>query len=232
MFIKKAALMPLLLFSLMYVTINVIIIIEIYFMPRIINFSGEPSSGKSTAAGALFSHMKQHGFNVELVTEHAKLLSYQSNQKLLEDQLYVFSHQNSLLSILTNSKDFPSLDYIITDSPLYLSILYGKRCNQKHQSEGYSVLLPDSFFQMVLDVYQQYDNANILMLRNHEFMENQGRVHNQHESEAIKQELYDLLHQNHIDYITFTTQNLDNPNFNLGKQLFNLCLQNNIIVNK
>jgi hypothetical protein len=204
-------------------------------VPKVINFIGEPSSGKSTAAGALFSYMKQKGYNVELVTEHAKLLSYQCNALLLQDQLYVFSQQNSLLSILANigcddnSSNQP-LDYIITDSPLYLSCIYGQKNKKVQMNKNYNIILPNSFFNMVMDIYHQYDNATILMSRQHEFKENQGRIHNVVEANEIKNEILDFLNKNKIEHVTFKTQNLDNPNFNLGKQLFDLCKENKIIL--
>lgn len=202
-------------------------------MVKVINFIGEPSSGKSTAAGALFSHMKQLGYNCELVTEHAKLLAYQSNQLLLEDQLYVFSQQNSLMSILANSgigsNKNAKLDYIITDSPLYLSSIYGRTHQENAIKNQSNIILPETFFQMVWDIYSQYNNETILMVRNHDYMDNEGRVHSELESNIIKEKILDYIDEHKISYISFITQNLNNPNFNLGKEIFELCVKNKII---
>ena len=89
---------------------------------RLINFVGEPGSGKSTAAFVLAGIMKQRGFRVELVPEliSAKMLAY-SNSDFIKDQLFVLAEQNKMLNLLDKS-----LDYIISDSPLFLSCIYGK----------------------------------------------------------------------------------------------------------
>ena len=198
-------------------------------MPIIINFTGEPSSGKSTAAGALFAYMKQFGYKVELVSEFAKTLAYQSNDLLLKDQLYVFSNQNQMLSILTNAERTEKLDYIIVDSPLYLSIIYGKMHLENQTKNNLPIKLPDSFFSMVMDYYCQYNNRNIFMQRKHEFAANQGRVHDESTSQCIKQEILSLLKQQDIPYLTFETHDLSDNNFNLGKTLFDFCIENGII---
>lgn len=201
--------------------------------PIVINFSGEPSSGKSTAAGALFAYMKQNGYKVEIVPEFAKTLAYTSSKLLLQDQLFVFANQNNLLSILANSEeaDFHNakLDYIIVDSPLYLSILYGRIHQQNAQQKELPIQLPDSFFQLVMDYYNQYDNRNILMQREHAYASHEGRVHSEQESNTIRSNLIDFLNEHHIGYSLFKTHNLSDNQFNLGKTLFDFCVEKNII---
>ena len=62
--------------------------------PIVINIFGAPGAGKSTTAAALFALMKLEGYKVELVTEHAKDLTYSESFKELNDQLKVFGEQN------------------------------------------------------------------------------------------------------------------------------------------
>lgn len=38
----------------------------------VVNLFGEPGAGKSTGAAYIFSALKMHGINAELVTEYAK----------------------------------------------------------------------------------------------------------------------------------------------------------------
>lgn len=201
-------------------------------MTTIINFSGEPSSGKSTAANALFSHLKQIGYNVEIVTEHSKMLAYQGSNILNQDQMYVFANQHNLMFIMTNQLNSNSqpLDYIITDSPLYLSYIYGKYHQENQIIKNLPIELPETFFQMVIDTYKQYDNVNILMERNHNFGLSKGRFHNEEESQDIKNKIIQLLSDMDEDYITFKTQNLNNDSFNLGKTLYEVCLDNQLII--
>ena len=87
-------------------------------MTKVINFYGGPSAGKSTMAAQLFGIMKANRFNVEYVPEFAKDLTWKQS-KCLDDQLYVFAVQHHALYTLLGQ-----VDYIITDSPLLLSLHY------------------------------------------------------------------------------------------------------------
>ena len=71
----------------------------------VINFFGEPGSGKSTASAGLFYLLKQRKYNVELVTEFAKDLVYDEHTKALSCQNFVFANQEYRLSRLKNKVD-------------------------------------------------------------------------------------------------------------------------------
>ena len=85
----------------------------------VINLWGAPGSGKSTLAAELFSIMKKRSLNVELVTEFAKDMTWENNMTAIGCQEYIFGNQSWRLERLRDKVDF-----IITDSPLPLSILY------------------------------------------------------------------------------------------------------------
>lgn len=199
---------------------------------QVINFTGEPSSGKSTAANALYAHMKQQGYNVELITEHSKLLAYQGNHIQNQDQMFVFAQQQHLMFILANqmNPNTAPLDYIITDSPLYLSIVYGEMHLENQKLKNAPIQLPDSFFQMVSETYQSYDNVNILMKRNHDFASKQGRFHDEEVSQQIRNRIQNYLTDMNEPHIVFETRNMNDGGFNLGKTLFDMCLENNYIL--
>jgi ABC-type oligopeptide transport system ATPase subunit len=91
-------------------------------MTRIINLFGGPGCGKSTTAAGLFYLMKTAGYNVELVTEYAKDVTWDENFKLLENQLYIFAKQYKRVIRLKDK-----VDWVITDSPLLLSEVYLRR---------------------------------------------------------------------------------------------------------
>ena len=88
-------------------------------MTKVINFYGGPGSGKSTQASGLFYKMKAAGYSVELVNEFAKECVWEGNVPMLKDQLWVLAHQHRKLVRLRDK-----VDYIITDSPVLLSIVY------------------------------------------------------------------------------------------------------------
>ena len=85
-----------------------------------INLFAGPGAGKSTTAAGVFRLLKLRGFNVELVTEYAKDLTWAGRHKTLNDQLYVFAKQHHRMTMCADQ-----VDYIVTDSPLLLSRIYG-----------------------------------------------------------------------------------------------------------
>lgn len=88
--------------------------------PYIVNIYGGPGAGKSTTAAGVFSQLKLKGINCELVTEYAKDLTYERRHNTLENQIYVFAKQyHRIHRVLSHDVDF-----IITDSPILLSLAY------------------------------------------------------------------------------------------------------------
>jgi hypothetical protein len=141
-------------------------------LKMIINLFGGPGVGKSTVAADLFCKMKREGYNVELVTEYAKELTYDERFKVLdEDQLYVFAKQHRRILRLKDQVDF-----IITDSPLLLSIVYA--------GLNPSIIYDSKIFQdLVLDVNSKYKNMNILLERNENYeYKQEGRYQNADEA--------------------------------------------------
>ena len=85
----------------------------------IINLYGGPGSGKSTCAAYIFSQLKMHGINAELVTEFAKDKVWENNTEVFKNQAYLFGKQSYRIS-----RCKCKLDVIVTDSPLPLCIFY------------------------------------------------------------------------------------------------------------
>lgn len=184
---------------------------------KIINFIGAPGTGKSTAALTLAGIMKERGYNVEIVTESAKFLVYSESTKLLQDQLFVLAEQNKMLSVLNNQ-----VDYIITDSPLFLSYIYGQDHVKNRNSN-----LPQSFFQFVLDLHNSYDNAHILLNRNHQYVQS-GRCHSEAESDQKQKEIIQFMNDNGLSFDVFNTINMKQKS--LSETLLNFVIDNGIVV--
>jgi len=117
---------------------------------EVLNLWGGPGCGKSTTATGLFSLMKMRGHCVELVTEYAKDLTYEKNWEMLgkQDQIFPdqYQRQNRLLD---------QVDYVITDSPLPLTLVYAR-----------PEFVNDSvFWNTVVDGFNKFDNFNIMLKR-------------------------------------------------------------------
>lgn len=113
---------------------------------KVVNFYGGPGSGKSTMAARVFSELKEHGVNAELVTEFAKDLTWQESMKVLDNQIYVFAKQFHRVWRLQDKVDF-----IVTDSPLMCSLIYGTTS--------------ETFKRLVVEEFNKFDNVNVYLQR-------------------------------------------------------------------
>lgn len=143
-------------------------------MTRIINLFGGPGTGKSTTAAGLFNVMKVAGLEVELVTEYAKDVVWEETTALLDNQLHVFAEQHRRIARLNGKVDF-----VITDSPLLLSLLY---------YAGTSV----PFRQLVLEEFKGMPRVNVFLRRVKEY-HRAGRLQNEQEAIKLDGELRTLL---------------------------------------
>jgi ABC-type oligopeptide transport system ATPase subunit len=154
----------------------------------VINLYGGPGTGKSTTSAGLFHLMKKQGYKVELVTEYAKDLVYSESFFKLKDQLMVFGKQHHRLWKLRGK-----VDYVITDSPLPLSLHYFI------DEEPYN---KDAFKNLVLSTFNSYKNINIFVARDtdaHPYQE-YGRMQNELEAVLIDVKLKEMLEEYQIEY--------------------------------
>ena len=134
----------------------------------VINLFGVPGAGKSTGAAYIFSQLKMKGINAELVTEFAKDKVWENNTEVFKNQAYLFGKQSYRLS---RCKD--KVDVIVTDSPLPLSIVYNADST-----------LGDAFNEVVLNVFDTYENMNFFVVRVEEYNP-KGRSQTELESDAL-----------------------------------------------
>ena len=147
-----------------------------------VNFYGGPSVGKSTMCAHVFAELKWRGINCEMSREYAKDVVWEGSLDILDDQLHVFGEQYHRLHRLVGK-----VDIILTDSPLLLSLIYGKK-------------LPQEFRDLVLHQFNSFNNFNIVLTRQKRFNP-AGRVHNEEQSHRLDDEICNLLKDLNVAYI-------------------------------
>ena len=163
--------------------------------PLVINLFGAPGAGKSTGAAYIFSQLKLRNVNAEYITEFAKDKTWEHNSKALEDQVFVFGESYHKLFICKDQ-----VDVIILDSPLILSLLYNQ-----------DPLLGDCFNQLVINLYNSFDNINFFINRVKKYNP-VGRNQTEEESDGLKYKLIKLL--NDIDETNYIEINGSEEGYN------------------
>lgn len=165
-------------------------------MTKIINLMGGPGVGKSTVATGLFSQLKQRKISCELVTEYAKESVWEGTQKLLENQIHVFSEQFRRQFRLLNK-----VSYVVTDSPLLLSSIYFDHYFEK-LSKDVNIFTPEytdllrRFFEQT---FLQFDNTIYYLNRVKEYDPN-GRNQSLDEAKLIDDRALAKLNDKNIGY--------------------------------
>ncbi len=91
-------------------------------MSTIISFFGGPGVGKSTAAALVYADLKTRGKSVELVREAAKEYCWEGRKIEAYSQFLLTAEQVHREALL-----YGKVDYIVTDSPPPLGIIYASK---------------------------------------------------------------------------------------------------------
>lgn len=150
---------------------------------NVINLFGGPGTGKSTTMAQIFSHLKSLGVNCEMAPEYAKDKVWEESYRTLDNQIYVFGHQHQRIFRLLGK-----VDAVITDSPILLSLHYGK----KHG---------DTFKRLVLEEHNKLNNTNVFLVRKKVFNP-AGRMQTEAEAVEIDGILKGILDENQVPYRT------------------------------
>jgi hypothetical protein len=173
-------------------------------MAKIINIFGGAGVGKSTFAAELFVNMKKRGISVEMPYEYPKELTWEKNSSALSDQLLILANQHRSITRLYNS-----VDYIIMDSPLLLSIIY----KQAYSIEYPANLYDFKFDEFVLHLHESYLNTNIILERNLSEYDKIGRNQTLEESIEIDNEIERLFKYYRIDNIKINPRHINIDDF-------------------
>lgn len=159
--------------------------------PLVINAFGGPGSGKSTSCMDICQQLKKQNYKVEYVSEYAKDLVYDKNEKLLdgspESQFEILKEQLKRVDRLYKSGE---VDFIVTDSPILLNEIYNKSLTKEYDS-------------MVASLHNDFNNFNYFMERDASAYQEEGRIQNLEESQKIDQDIKQLLGDKKVRYETY-----------------------------
>ena len=168
---------------------------------KVINLYAGPGAGKTTAALQICLELKKRGINAEYVSEFAKDLIYDGKEEMLKDQRYVTDGQYERLNRLRGK-----VDVIVTDSPLLLGQVYGKKSVDKEYKDE------------IRKRYDSFDNYNAFIVRGNNFTQ-KGRVHNLEESKQLDADVLQMLSDNKIFHGYYKQDNLSEAVENIEKWL-------------
>lgn len=154
----------------------------------VVNFFAGPGAGKSTTATGLFTLLKLHNVECEYVPEFAKDLVWEERHRTFDNQFYLFGKQQHRLWRVSNK-----VDIVVVDSPIILSIIYGKLYNRTGNF--------DSFYKYVLDEFNRYRNINIFIERTKPYKCN-GRNESEDQAKVVDTEVKKYLRENCIEYFS------------------------------
>mgnify|MGYP006266417215 CR=1 FL=1 len=164
-------------------------------MSKIINLFGGPGIGKSTQASGLFTEMKKHHMSVEYTYEFPKEVAWEGNVSQLKDQFFITANQHRNISRL-----YGKVDYIIVDSPIVLGCFYEQRYGDGYPANKYSMSGLSNF---LWKLFSNYNNINILLKRNNDTYDPNGRMQDLQEAIEIDDDIKETLIINNITFNEF-----------------------------
>lgn len=161
---------------------------------KVINLYAGPGAGKTTTATKLFGHLKSNYINCELIHEYIKEWVWEGKPILDTDQVLILANQHRKERLL-----YGKVDYIITDSPMWLVAIYEKELSQ---SPFIATTIIDKFLQSSPDV----EHIHVFLNRGFKY-DPVGR--NQSETEAIELDakIKNFLKYHDIDFIEVNVKN-------------------------
>ena len=154
----------------------------------LINIYGGPGAGKSTTAAGVFYELKRIGYDCGLVTEMATELVYDEAFNIMNDQIYLFGEQWH-----RTFRMLGKVDFIVTDSPLLMNIVY-------------NAFKDEEFDKFIYSRIHKLKSLDFFISRSDAFSE-VGRIHNLEQSKEVDKTIKELAKNNGIKLIELEQEN-------------------------
>lgn len=154
---------------------------------------GSPGSGKSTTSAHVFVLMKIKGINVDYVHEYVREeLNKGWKPTSMAEQFRILKHQREREDTLPEN-----LEYMITDSPLFLIYYYAIANTEKPLDDSFTLA---SLYEDFLQDLMRYDKI-YFMIRDKPYVQDGTRYQTEEESDAIHIQLKALLDLHKVEYV-------------------------------
>lgn len=157
---------------------------------------GGPGLGKSTISAWLFAMLKMEKYSVEHVAEYVKAWAWIGRPPTSFDQVYIFGKQLHKEDIVLRN----GRSAIITESPLFLSIFYGR----KYKAHAYSHLA-----EIAKEFDYHYPARNILIDRGDLTYQSDGRFQTEEEAKELDGLFMEAMNDFGLKYETLRYDALD-----------------------
>lgn len=160
---------------------------------RIVCLYGGPGLGKSTTCAGVFYQLKQKGYRCEMNREYVKEWVWEGRKIKPGDQTYFFA------KAARKERQYmeAGLDFIITDSPLILTHLYGTLYDTFEQEYNTSLKMLEQHHAICRHYGYKVDH---FLLKRSKTYEPLGRNENEEQAKDIDGLCIDLLKQRHIRF--------------------------------
>lgn len=163
---------------------------------RIVCFWGGPGTGKSTTSAGVFVALKKLHYDCEMNREYVKDWVWEKRAIKPGDQTYIFAKQSRKERQYMEN----GLDYIISDSPMALSILYGRLYDKYETEHNACQAMLAQHHSFCKD--HGYKTEHIFLRRKKKYNPN-GRHQTEEQAVEIDQQCVDLLQELNINYKEF-----------------------------
>lgn len=155
---------------------------------RRINIFGGPGIGKSTMAAQIYAQLKAELYSIELATEYVKGWAYLKRDINPFDQFYLLNKQLQQEYVPLCA----GVDYIITDSPLFLPYCYA---TLDFPTKVADALLP------IIDYFdEEFNSLNIYLRRGTKYC-TEGRFQSEEKAKEIDERIKTCLQMRNKPFI-------------------------------